>query len=331
MASCQANGDEVQKKQNGTISSSSPKLEDLTAENLTAHVINISSNISNERVKFIFSKLIQHAHDFIREVDLQRDEWEAAWQFLTDVGKACTPDRQEMILLSDILGISALVDTINSRQAPGTTESSVLGPFHNEAQFFEHGGSISSTGAGETMLIRGTVRDIRGDPVSKALLDIWETNGNGKYDMQDDDIQGPDCRGKFYTDDQGRFYINGVKPVDYPVPFDGPVGVVLDLLNRQAYRPAHVHFLITHPSYEKLNTALYNKESPRLTLDPVFGAKTSLSKDIIWCEDLELAKAHGTKPFVRKVDGEDREGFWILEHDFILADKQGEKVRKSHD
>lgn len=256
-----------------------------------------------------------------------------------------------MILLSDILGISALVDTINSRQAPGTTESSVLGPFHNEAHFFEHGESISSTGSGETMLIRGTVRDVRGNPIQKALLDIWETNGNGKYDMQDEDIHGPDCRGKFYTDEQGRFYINGVKPVDYPVPFDGPVGVVLDLLNRQAYRPAHVvstqqhtsdpatanvsyyrqHFLITHPNYEKLNTALYNKESPRLTLDPVFGAKTSLSKDIVWCEDLEVAKAHGTKPFVRKVDGQDREGFWILEHDFVLADKQGEKIRKTHD
>jgi len=145
-----------------------------------------------------------------------------------------------MILLSDVLGISALVDTINSRQSPGTTESSVLGPFHNEAHFFQNGDSISSTDAGETMLIRGTVRDLRGKPVAGALLDIWETNGNGKYDMQDPERDGPDCRGKFYTDENGRFFINGVRPVDYPVPYDGPVGVLLDLLNRQAYRPAHV-------------------------------------------------------------------------------------------
>ncbi|KAJ9271483.1 hypothetical protein DTO212C5_2275 [Paecilomyces variotii] len=307
------------------------KLEDLTADNLTQHVIKISSNISNERIKFIFSKLIQHAHDFAREVDLQRDEWEASWQFLTEVGQACSPDRQEMILLSDVLGISALVDTINSRQAPGTTESSVLGPFHNDSHFFENGDSISSTGAGESMLIRGTVKDLRGNAIQGALLDIWETNGNGHYDMQDPEKDGPDCRGRFYSDEQGGFYINGVKPVDYPVPYDGPVGKVLDLLNRQAYRPAHVHFLISHPSFEKLNTALYNRESPRLVLDPVFGAKSSLTKDIVWCEDLEMAKVHKTRPITRKVDGQDREGFWLLEHHFILADKQEVKKRKTHD
>jgi protocatechuate 3,4-dioxygenase beta subunit len=139
-----------------------------------------------------------------------------------------------------VLGISALVDQINSRQLPGCTESSVLGPFHNESLEFNHGDSISSVGAGQSMLIRGTVRNRDGEPISGALLDIWETNGNGKYDMQDPETGGPDCRGKFYTDSEGRFFINGVRPVDYPVPFDGPVGIVLDLLNRQAYRPAHV-------------------------------------------------------------------------------------------
>lgn len=145
-----------------------------------------------------------------------------------------------MILLSDILGISALVDSINSRQMPGSTESSVLGPFHNFAHEFELGDSISSSGAGETMLIKGTVKDVRGNPIHRALLDIWETNGNGKYDMQDPDVQGPDCRGKFWTNRNGEFYINAVRPVDYPVPYDGPVGRIFRLLNRQPVRPAHV-------------------------------------------------------------------------------------------
>ena len=129
-----------------------------------------------------------------------------------------------------------------------------MGPFHNEARIFEHGDTISSVGAGESLLIRGTVKDLRGNPIAHSLLDIWETNGHGKYDMQDDDVDGPDCRGKFYTDDQGKFYINGVRPVDYPVPFDGPVGDLLDLLNRQAYRPAHVvspSVLITYRSEER--------------------------------------------------------------------------------
>lgn len=103
------------------------------------------------------------------------------------------------------------------------------------------------------MLIRGTVKDLHGNPVHGALLDIWETNGNGHYDMQDPEKDGPDCRGRFYSDEEGKFYINGVKPVDYPVPYDGPVGKVLDLLNRQAYRPAHVVWLplVLYPNMQK--------------------------------------------------------------------------------
>ncbi|KIY02058.1 uncharacterized protein Z520_02196 [Fonsecaea multimorphosa CBS 102226] len=310
----------------------------LDVDDLTAHVIKVSSNIDNERVKFIFSRLIQHSHDFIRETDIQRHEWEAAWEFLTkagltmppQVGQACHPERQEFILLSDVLGISALVDQINSRQLPGCTESSVLGPFHNESHEFSHGDSISSVGAGQSMLIRGTVKNRKGEPIDRALLDIWETNGNGKYDMQDPETGGPDCRGKFYTDAQGRFYINGVRPVDYPVPFDGPVGIVLDLLNRQAYRPAHVHFLINHPSHERLNTALYDRTSPRIFRDPVFGTKSSLVKDIRWVEDVEEAKMYNTKTFIRVVDGRETEGFWLLEHDFILAEVQGHRDLKTH-
>ncbi|KAH0847701.1 hypothetical protein AYO21_07690 [Fonsecaea monophora] len=314
---------------NGTVPGAA-SLESLDVDDLTSHVIKVSSNIDNERVKFIFSRLIRHSHDFIRETEIQRHEWEAAWEFLTKVGQACHPERQEFILLSDVLGISALVDQINSRQLPGCTESSVLGPFHNESHEFNHGDSISSVGAGESMLIRGTVKNRKGEPIQGALLDIWETNGNGKYDMQDPETGGPDCRGKFYTDAEGRFYINGVRPVDYPVPFDGPVGIVLDLLNRQAYRPAHVHFLINHPCYERLNTALYDRTSPRIFRDPVFGTKSSLVKDIEWVEDIEEAKMYNTKPFVRVVDGRETEGFWLLEHDFILAEAQGDRSLKTH-
>ncbi|OQV02185.1 hypothetical protein CLAIMM_07423 [Cladophialophora immunda] len=329
---------------NGTVSNSA-SFENLDVDDLTAHVIKVSSNIDNQRVKFIFSRLIQHSHDFIRETDIQRHEWEAAWEFLTkagttdgfnpsranhfQVGQACHPERQEFILLSDVLGISALVDQINSRQLPGCTESSVLGPFHNESHEFSHGDSISSVGAGQSMLIRGTVKNRQGEPIDGALLDIWETNGNGKYDMQDPETGGPDCRGKFYTDAEGRFYINGVRPVDYPVPFDGPVGVVLDLLNRQAYRPAHVHFLISHPSYERLNTALYDRTSPRIFRDPVFGTKSSLVKHIEWVEDREQAEMYNTKTFIRTVDGEETQGFWLLEHDFILAETQGDRGLKT--
>jgi protocatechuate 3,4-dioxygenase beta subunit len=149
-----------------------------------------------------------------------------------------------MILLSDILGISALVDALNNANAssPIATESSVLGPFHNEAAEFKNGDAISSSKhtVGEPMLIRGTISDTNGNPVEDAVVDIWETNGNGLYDMQDPDIDGPDCRGKFRTSAEGTFFLNGVRAVDYPIPTDGPVGVLMRLLNRPVYRPAHV-------------------------------------------------------------------------------------------
>jgi protocatechuate 3,4-dioxygenase beta subunit len=149
-----------------------------------------------------------------------------------------------MILLSDVLGISALVDILNSAQALEVlaTESSVLGPFHHEGTAtFENGQSMASQGViGEPMLIHGTVRAVDGSKIEGATVDIWETNGNGFYDMQDPDRDGLDCRGIFRTDNEGRFYVIGVKSVDYDIPADGPVGTLLGLLNRNITRPAHV-------------------------------------------------------------------------------------------
>ncbi len=152
-----------------------------------------------------------------------------------------------MILLSDVLGISALVDSINNAESRKATESSVLGPFHNEALDFQNGESISSIDIiGEPMLIRGTLRDINGAVISDGVVDVWETNGNGFYDMQDPDRDGLDCRGKFRTDSEGKFFLNGVRCVDYPIPDDGPVGVLVRLLNRTIIRPAHV-VRVNHP------------------------------------------------------------------------------------
>jgi protocatechuate 3,4-dioxygenase beta subunit len=148
-----------------------------------------------------------------------------------------------MILLSDVLGISALVDAINAAkvQSDLATESSVLGPFHNDADVLENGQSLGSeTVIGEPMLIHGTVRTTDGMKLENASVDIWETNGNGLYDMQDPNRSGPDCRGIFQTDSEGRFYLVGVKSVDYDIPDDGPVGDLLRVFGRNNTRPAHV-------------------------------------------------------------------------------------------
>lgn len=258
-----------------------------------------------------------------------------------------------MILLSDVLGISALVDAINNPTAPRATESSVLGPFHNEAHEFANGESIASAGAiGEPMLIRGTVCDTTGGPLAGALVDVWETNGNGFYDMQDPDKDEPDCRGIFHTDDRGRFALVGVRAVDYPIPHDGPVGTLLRLLNRTNVRPAHVvsflfplfylflparilavwgarfmtddaryiqHFVLQHPECVRLTTALYSHDSANVARDPVFGVKKSLIKQFTWSTDAAVADEFGIDMFERGDGG--AKGFWMLEHDFVLVRK----------
>ena len=154
-----------------------------------------------------------------------------------------------MILLSDVLGVSALVDAINSAQARVdlATESSVLGPFHSDhTQILANGQPIGSSGViGELMLIHGTVKSVDGAPIKGAAVDIWETNGNGFYDMQDPNRSGPNCRGIFHTDSHGAFYLIGVKSVDYDIPSDGAVGTLLTLLKRNVTRPAHVVMMLS--------------------------------------------------------------------------------------
>lgn len=147
-----------------------------------------------------------------------------------------------MVLLSDILGISALVDSISHPAVPGATEYSLLGPFHDDrAHFVELGESITSEGTpGEATLVRGTIKDINGNPVDKALIDVWETDGNGTYDVEYIDKDGPDFRGKLYSDKNGAFYFSCVRPVPYPIANDGPVGALLRKLNRHFFRPAHM-------------------------------------------------------------------------------------------
>ncbi|KFX93699.1 hypothetical protein O988_06667 [Pseudogymnoascus sp. VKM F-3808] len=299
-----------------------PAMLDLTIENITQNVIAVNSNVhDNPRLQHIITKLIQVSHDFVRDVGLQFDEWEAAWQYLTRVGQISTDVRHEMVLLSDILGISALVDSISFPTAPGSTESSILGPFHDDdAHFFGHGESITAEGTiGEATLVRGTVRDLKGNPVEKALIDVWETDGNGVYDLEYSEKEGPDCRGKLWTDKDGNYAFLCVRPVAYPISNDGPVGELLRTLNRHWYRPAHMHFMILHPEHKKLITALYSRDSKYIESDTVFGVKQSLIVDYVWTEDLALATKYGIKTFTRQVDGVEKKGFWLLEFDFVLV------------
>ncbi|PYH93808.1 aromatic compound dioxygenase [Aspergillus ellipticus CBS 707.79] len=315
------------------IAANLPPMLDLTIENITENVMKINSMCDNPRLRYLILKLIQTAHDYIRDVGLQFDEWEQAWQFLTKVGQISTDVRHEFVLLSDILGISALVDAISYPAVPGATESSVLGPFHDEeAHSFQYGESITAAGTpGEPTIVRGWIKDTEGNLVSKALIDVWETDGNGVYDLEYDGSQDPNCRGKIFSDDKGHYLFSCVKPVAYPISNDGPVGELLRKMKRHWFRPAHMHFMVAHPEYTKLITALYSRDSNFVESDTVFGVKKSLIVDYNWSEDLELAKTHSVEPIVRTIDGRESTGFWLLEQDFVLVKKGPPPARKTED
>ncbi|BCS25485.1 uncharacterized protein APUU_50196A [Aspergillus puulaauensis] len=310
-----------------------PPMLDLTTENITENVMQINSMCENPRMRYLITKLVKASHDYVRDVGLQFDEWEQAWQYLTRVGQISTDVRHELVLLSDILGISALVDSLSYPTVPGATESSVLGPFHDEeAHSFEYGDSITVEGTpGEPTIVRGFVRDTEGNSIPKALIDVWETDGNGVYDLEYEGSKDPNCRGKIFTDPKGHYLFKCVKPVAYPISNDGPVGELLRKLNRHWYRPAHMHFMVMHPDYTKLITALYSSDSKFVDSDTVFGVKKSLIVDYKWSEDLELAKQHNLIPMVKTIDGRESKGFWLLERDFVMVKTSTPPPRKTKD
>ncbi|KAG1718744.1 Intradiol ring-cleavage dioxygenase [Suillus paluster] len=287
---------------------------------ITANIQKLIEQTPNPRHRFIFKTLVKHLHQFVNETSLTTDEWMAAIDFLTRTGQKCTPLRQETILLSDILGVSALVDSLNNPVAGGATENSVLGPFFTEdAADVEFGESIASEGKGDYMYVEGRILTTEGQPIPNAIIDTWETDADGFYDTQYADRSHPDCRGRLRSDDDGRFGYRAVVPIAYPVPGDGPVGELLCLLGRHNMRPNHLHMMVEAPGFHKLVTALYPEGCDYLRSDCVFGVKKSLVvslKDIV---DDEEARKRG---FPRGGS------FKLLQYDIILlTEEQSAAIR----
>jgi hydroxyquinol 1,2-dioxygenase len=252
-------------------------MRNLTEENVTEAVLASIANTSDPRLKEVMTSLIRHLHAFVREVEPSEQEWFRGIQFLTQIGQMCDEQRQEFILLSDILGVSILVDAINHRSPAGVTDSSVLGPFYREgAPELPMDAHIGGQGEGEPLLVSGQVRDEQGRPLAGALLDVWQTAPNGLYETQDENQPEYNLRGRFRTDSEGRYSFRTVMPVSYPVPTDGPVGKLLGALGRHAYRPAHIHFIVCAEGFEPVVTQLFVQGDQYLDSDVVFGVKNSL-------------------------------------------------------
>ena len=248
----------------------------------SAEVVNARAGPNADpRLREVTSSLVRHLHAFAKEVELTQEEWDFAIDFLTRTGQICSPERQEFILLSDVLGLSMLVDAINNRRPEGATENTVFGPFHVAgAPIREMGASICLDGKGETCLYEGRVVDLDGGPVEGACIDVWSDNEEGYYDVQQPDIQPKwNNRGRFITGPDGAYSFVGIKPVSYPIPDDGPVGQMLGRLDRHPFRPAHMHFLVTAQGFQKLVTHIFVAGDPYLESDAVFGVKQSLVVD----------------------------------------------------
>lgn len=230
-------------------------MKDLTTDNITDNVHAINSSCSDPRLRFLLERLVVHLHDFARETRLSIPEWEAAIKFLLAVAAISSDVRQEFILLSDVLGLSLLVDAIDHPKLAGSTEGTVLGPFHTQdAHRVEAGAAISADEDGEPLLVVCTVKDTGGRPLPGVAVDVWETDSKGFYDVQYADRKGPDGRGVVVSDEDGVISFRAIVPVPYPIPHDGPVGKLLSRLGRHPYRPSHMHFMFKKEGYDRLIT-----------------------------------------------------------------------------
>lgn len=252
-------------------------MREFDEKSITRAVIARLDQCEDPRFKQVMSSLVTHLHDFVREVQLTEEEWINAIQFLTDVGQTCTPQRQEFILLSDTLGVSVLVITLNHRAEHGTAESTVLGPFYWEnAPEMPLGADLAEGVKGEPAFYSGRVLSADGTPLAGALLDVWSGDGEGTYDMQMPGDVGMKARGKVRTDAEGRYWFRSIRPTFYPVPTDGPVGRMLRKMGRHPYRPGHIHMIVSAPGHAAVTTHLFVADSPYLDSDAVFGMKESL-------------------------------------------------------
>lgn len=255
----------------------------------------------NPRLAQVMTSLVKHLHAFAKDVELTQAEWAVAVDFLTRTGQISDGNRQEFILLSDVLGLSMLVDAINHRRPSGATENTVLGPFHVPgAPRYPMGTNISLDGKGESCLFSGIVRDIEGNPVANAEIDVWCDNAEGYYDVQQPGIQPQwNNRGIFVTGPDGRYSFRGIRPVAYPIPDDGPVGQMLAALGRHPNRPAHMHFLVSAPGFETIVTHTFVQGDQWLTSDAVFGVKASLiasmqaGEDTAWKSEFDFILTRG--------------------------------------
>jgi protocatechuate 3,4-dioxygenase beta subunit len=256
-------------------------MPDLDEHTVTDAALAQMAATGDPRLREIMDSAVRHLHAFAREANLTPEEWMTGIRFLTAVGQACSPVRQEFILLSDVLGLSAVVNALHDRAARELgTQSSLLGPFHRDsAPDLPLGASIIQNPVVPEIVVYGQVTDNAGQPVPHALVQVWQTSEHGLYDLQIEG-GGMDMRGNFRCDGDGRYHYRTVRPMGYAIPMDGPVGTLVNSQARHGHRPAHIHMMIAAPGYRELVTALYFGDDAHIDSDTVFGVSASLVVEV---------------------------------------------------
>ncbi len=280
----------------------------VTEQNLTDVVLDRWRDIADPRLREVMASLIKHLHGFVREVEPTGAEWFKAIEFLTRTGPMCNAKRQEFILASDVLGVSMLVDAINHRMDTGATPSTVEGPFHvPNAPEIADGGDMAKGAPGIPCFVTGTVRGLAGEPVAGAVLDLWQTDGEGLYEDQRD-VTGPWMRGLYRTQPDGAFTVRTVAPISYTIPMDGTVGELMTRTDISHMRPAHIHFAVTAPGYHGVVTHLFRRGDEYIESDVVYGVKEPL------IVDFKEMPAGAKAPTGETMDTR----FYVVAYDFVL-------------
>ena len=287
-------------------------MRNVTADTITQAFLDYCSDDTDERLKFVLERLANHLHDFVRETNLTHDEWRKGLELLFAAGEISTSERNEFILFSDVLGLSSLVDMVNS--SPDGTPSSVLGPFHIlGAPDAEVGADLKGDNEGTTVVVGGRVTTSDGTPIEGAELEIWQTADNGLYSNQDEAQPEYNLRAHMTTGADGRYLFSTVRPAPYTVPDDGPVGELLKSTGRHPWRPSHLHFIVTAPGHRTLVTEVFPSDDPYLDEDPVFGVREQLVMEYQKREDpSEL-------PDNLEAKGSIDVPYYVVDFDFVLS------------
>ena len=286
-------------------------MRNVTKDNITDVFKAYMAASTDARTREVMNALVQHLHDFAREVNLTHDEWRTGIAFLEGCAAIETEDHRDFVLASDVLGLSSLVDMLHS--SPGSTSSSVLGPFHvSGAPPLAVGGDMKRDFGGPVLLAQGTIRDTDGNPIPNAELDIWQTAPNGLYASQDDAQDTFSFHGLMTVGTDGKYAFTTVKPVEYTVPSDGPVGDILRACGRHPWRPSHLHYIVKAPGFKTLVTEIFPDDDPYLDQDTVFGVRDDLVMTYV-------EKPASAFPEGMAISGSVTEPFLSVDFDVTLA------------